>query len=999
MRRSWLLPFVSLTALTGLMLACHGRALLKGEQYAFRDAGSYYYPLHQRIQAEWNAGRWPFWEPEENGGMPLLGNPTAAVLYPGKLVFAAFNLPRAARFYVIGHTLLAFAAMVALARHLGMSGVGSSLAGLAYAFGGPILFQYCNVIFLVGAAWLPFGLRAVDRWVRYGARLAVAELAVVLAMQVLGGDPETAYLTGIAAIAYAVLHSRFRTRGQATLSGVASPARRRAKFWIFTAATLALWFTATLAMSLWPMVFRPSKGPLEPYSHWSSWVGWGIAGVWCVVGMRLLARAWSARRQGRHVALASQLAGLGVAAMLAGALAGAQLLPTLEFLSRSGRATGEGLLDIYPFSLHPLRLAEFVWPNVFGVVDLTNTGWLATVPCKDAGTQVWTATLYTGVLTLVLAAAGLGDSTRDDRDLPRRGFVVLVLVSLAASLGEYGSPIWLCRALGFSLRSPNPGVPDLRDGDGGVYWLLATVLPGFGTFRYPSKLLTFTIAGLALLAAKGWDRLATGDPRARRRARLVATALLIPTLGLLELSIVARAPWISWLAARKLATALGPLDAAAAVRTTQFGLAQAGVVLVITLALSLRLAARVPRLAGGMTLVVLAFDLAFANARMVATVPQSRVDARPEVVSIIEKAEHTHPSPGPFRIHRVPVWGPTIWRERSAPDRLDAMAAWSIDTLEPKYGITHGYHYTKTFCVTEIDEYRWLFGAFRFPAGSRAARALAVAPETPLIVHSRRAFDLWNTRYFVLPYYAQWDDEFRGIATFLDHTDRIVPPPDAFDGPQGRTRELAWIKEHDFQVRRNRDAFPRAWVVHDARGLPPLRGLTRDRRNLALQDMLFSNDLTWPDPSRIAHDPRRIVWLENDAIVAHSGFLDSGPPTAAETVQIVRHDPCRVELEATLERPGIVVLADVHYPGWTLAIDGQPAPILRANHLMRGAAVKAGRHRLTFSYIPTHFVAGLIISTIGLIALVGHVGATLVARRQFGSASIVAGGVRGTGAG
>ena len=37
---------------------------------------------------KWNQGRWPLWEPEENAGMPLLGNPTAAVLYPGKLVFA-----------------------------------------------------------------------------------------------------------------------------------------------------------------------------------------------------------------------------------------------------------------------------------------------------------------------------------------------------------------------------------------------------------------------------------------------------------------------------------------------------------------------------------------------------------------------------------------------------------------------------------------------------------------------------------------------------------------------------------------------------------------------------------------------------------------------------------------------------------------------------------------------------------------------------------------------
>src|SRR5206468_12725396 len=65
-----------------LFLVCYHTALFGGEQFVFRDAGHFYYPLHQRIQAEWNAGRWPLWEPEENGGAPLLGNPAAAVLYP-----------------------------------------------------------------------------------------------------------------------------------------------------------------------------------------------------------------------------------------------------------------------------------------------------------------------------------------------------------------------------------------------------------------------------------------------------------------------------------------------------------------------------------------------------------------------------------------------------------------------------------------------------------------------------------------------------------------------------------------------------------------------------------------------------------------------------------------------------------------------------------------------------------------------------------------------------
>jgi hypothetical protein len=43
--------------------------------------------------------------------------------------------------------------MLVLARSWGRSPTAAALAALAYGFGAPVLFQYCNVIYLVGAAW------------------------------------------------------------------------------------------------------------------------------------------------------------------------------------------------------------------------------------------------------------------------------------------------------------------------------------------------------------------------------------------------------------------------------------------------------------------------------------------------------------------------------------------------------------------------------------------------------------------------------------------------------------------------------------------------------------------------------------------------------------------------------------------------------------------------------------------------------------------------------
>src|SRR4051812_22341592 len=90
-----------LACLAAPALASFGGVLFRDRQFAYRDAGTFYYPLYLRVPQEWEAGRWPLWAPEWNAGMPLLGNPSAAVLYPAKVVFSLLPYPWAARAYVI----------------------------------------------------------------------------------------------------------------------------------------------------------------------------------------------------------------------------------------------------------------------------------------------------------------------------------------------------------------------------------------------------------------------------------------------------------------------------------------------------------------------------------------------------------------------------------------------------------------------------------------------------------------------------------------------------------------------------------------------------------------------------------------------------------------------------------------------------------------------------------------------------------------------------------
>src|SRR5262249_19448998 len=93
-----------LSCFASLFFGCYFPVFFQDQQFGFRDAAHYYYPLYQRVQQEWDAGRVPLWEIEENAGMPLLGNPTAAVFYPLKLIYGLFPYAWGARLYIVVHT-------------------------------------------------------------------------------------------------------------------------------------------------------------------------------------------------------------------------------------------------------------------------------------------------------------------------------------------------------------------------------------------------------------------------------------------------------------------------------------------------------------------------------------------------------------------------------------------------------------------------------------------------------------------------------------------------------------------------------------------------------------------------------------------------------------------------------------------------------------------------------------------------------------------------------
>jgi hypothetical protein len=81
--------------------------------------------------------------------------------------------------------------------------------------------------------------------------------------------------------------------------------------------------------------------------------------------------------------------------------------------------------------------------------------------------------------------------------------------------------------------------------------------------------------------------------------------------------------------------------------------------------------------------------------------------------------------------------------------------------------------------------------------------------------------------------------------------------------------------------------------------------------------------------------------------------------------------PERVVAEVTTSNPGLLVLTDLHYPGWIAEEEGKRLPILRADGFFRAVALPAGTHRVVFRYRPLAFYAGSVVSALALLTLLG----------------------------
>jgi hypothetical protein len=172
--------------------------------------------------------------------------------------------------------------------------------------------------------------------------------------------------------------------------------------------------------------------------------------------------------------------------------------------------------------------------------------------------------------------------------------------------------------------------------------------------------------------------------------------------------------------------------------------------------------------------------------------------------------------------------------------------------------------------------------------------------------------------------------------------------------------EYRQVHSGDVKIYENLAVLPRAVVVHQMQVVPD--------EAAAIE--------TLKEP---AFDPAQSIVTVADEAQPAPGIETRGTASAKERAMITRYDAETIELQAELESPGWLLLAETNYPGWQATVNGQLVEIRQANLLFRAVPLPTGASNITFEFRPASLRYGMMIT--GLTLLVVVAGLVITTRR------------------
>jgi hypothetical protein len=694
-----------------------------------------------------------------------------------------------------------------------------------------------------------------------------------------------------------------------------------------------------------------------------------------------------------------------VAVLLGAALAGAQLVPTLELSRLSIRSTGLPYRQAVSFSLYPGSLLRSLLPSF-----------------ADSPFSEYVA--YVGILPLLLAVVAVWRRRRS----PQALFLIFL-----ASLG-------LFLALGIY----NP-----------VYYMLYRLVPGFGLFRVPARWLYMYVVGVALLAGLGMEELRSLSctvTRPRKRWILVASGLAVITVMLVVFdppSPLVIAYWALWTCLSALVIWIGInrqrraayLAAVISLVVGELFLAsrhQAFNSLTAPEAFSSLRSSVAYLLTDTSVYRVFSFSDGAFDPGDIKEIQENLSSQLPEecvydyLVATKQKEVLTPNLPLLYRVQSVDGYDGGIlplaryvYLERlllpeeqvSIDGRLQGRvvempSSRVLNLSNVKYVMTDktydlwvdGAYYDlgqqavlggtgprelvlhdlPSFQATALGVVSYLVEAEDVAQGSVVAEItveddaghgqsfeLRAGEDTaqgeystaPTLHQTARVVGHWRDNPAGNDYYTllQWGQAIYpsriSVKVVTEQAGVRLRGMTLLDQRTGTHRALVvstegnyrLVHSGDVKIYENLDVLPRAFAVHEARFLE-----TDAEVLVALRDEAF--------------DPAREVLLSGQ-----QGLSQPSGDGCEDEARLASYAAERVGIEVEMDCPGYLVLTDAYYPGWVALVDGQPQQILRADLYFRAVALSEGHHLVEFRYEPASLKLGLALSLVAALSVAGGV--------------------------
>jgi len=928
MSRSYL-PYLLIIA---TILGLFGPVLLLDRSFAMRDAAHFYHPLFEWTTSQWRSGKFPLWNPYENCGIPLLADASSSLLYPPKLLFLLpldFNLLY--KVYVVGHVFWAAWGMFRLGKAWEQSDPASTFAAIAYACGGNVAFQHCNVVFLIGAAWLPWALCELTHLL-HGNGLnwpALRRLGIVLALMVLGGDPQMAYHVLWIQVLASCTAILWRKRISSNTLEAATNTSDQG--WPVSTSLTVLVASAILMLGLAAVQFLPSADAAKRSERT------------CYRDPRTIGEAVTTLASTRPTSISAN-ASTSSPSVYRG------ILGTPE----------EGMHHerLYDFSIGPWRWAEFIWPNIGGRMFPTQRRWLSYLPAEQ---RIWTPTLYMGLLPVLLGVLGLVQAGKN----ARQSWLRLVLIwFLLGSIGWYGIG-WCIREICATLLRQDSSQIPIGSPVGGVYWFMVTFLPGYVGFRYPAKLMVVAVAPLCLFAAMQFDALQS-DVNLRLRLRRVAKGLLWISIGL---AVIVAVFWRNMLPARLPADlSHGPFDAFGAWRDIFFALSQTAIVLLFIRQLVAIEFSKDRTFPDWKLVALTAAELFVANCWIVPSAPANIWRKESAVVRAMHEdqksasPQNTSGTVPRFYRGNLQGWRPVPFRQNASASRMQELTQWDHDSLFPKFGLPQQASAVFSYgSIKPVDFESFFAIADRYGPVQEAEESgrnwIRMPHPAPL--------RLLATEYLIAPsaMKPQYGEQ-KPFATSLE--------PD---------QDFGWGGE--IGLWRLDNAQPRVWVVRSVEVMDSIEG-SHDITQIDARTEAILFPATGEAAKRRTRSFAKEAVIESTSPEVHDfaqKLKDSSSESSpSDKCEITDYQTDKLQISAELASPGLLVLSEAYDPNWvaTLTTDGEntaptPVEILRTNRVVRGILLPAGSHTIQMLYAPPSFFRGAVVSILfWLVVIVWH---------------------------